>query len=154
MEAGTQAQSQRDNREPPSVNRGQYEVVPPTSTGFPVSSGQHPDSSGGSTALCHPQVSASVSSLIVEADPVFMVCLSWSHSLNPCSQTTKPSLSQILVFFFYPWSLHHRGSCSLCSFRSRPERSPHFLLIFAVTLTRFTASISHSSEMPFFLNYL
>ena len=75
----------RDNHEPSSVNKGQYEATPATSTCFPVSSGQHPDSSGGSTALCHPQVSASVSSLILEADPVFIVCLSWSHSLNPCS---------------------------------------------------------------------
>ena len=57
----------RDNHEPSSVNKGQYEAMPATSTGFPVSSGQHPDSSGGSTALCHPQVSASVSSLILEA---------------------------------------------------------------------------------------
>ena len=53
--------------------------------GFPVSSGQHPDSLGGSTALCHPQVSASVSSPILGGDPVLMVSLSWSHSLSPCS---------------------------------------------------------------------
>ena len=110
MEAGTQAQSQRDNRELSSVNKGQYEAMPPTSTCFPVSSGQHPDSSGGSTALCHPQVSASVSSLILEADPILMVCLSWSHSLSPCSQTPKPSLSWILVFLLpliitSPWLL-------------------------------------------------
>ena len=86
-----------DYQQVSSMNKGQSAGRPPTSTGFPVSSGQHPDSSDGSTALCHPQVTASVSSLILGADPVLMVSLSWSHSLSPCSQTPKPSLSRILV---------------------------------------------------------
>ena len=97
MEAGTYAQSEIDYQQMSSMNKGQSAGRPPTFTGFPVSSGQHPDSSDGSTALCHPQVTASVSSLILGADPVLMVSLSWSHSLSPCSQTPKPSLSRILV---------------------------------------------------------
>ena len=58
---------------------------PPPSAGFPMSSGQHADSSGGSTALCHPQVAARVSSLILGVDPILLVSLSCSHSLSPCS---------------------------------------------------------------------
>ena len=65
----------RENHELSSVNKGRCEGRPPTSTGFPVSSEQHLDSSGGSTALCHPQVAARVSSLILGADPVlWSVC--------------------------------------------------------------------------------
>ena len=110
MEAGTYAQSETDYQQMSSMNKGPSAGRPPTSTGFPVSSGQHPDSSGGSTALCHPQVTASVSSLILGADPILMVSLSWSHSLSPCSQTPKPSLSWILVFLLpliitSPWLL-------------------------------------------------
>ena len=75
----------RENHELSSVNKGRCEGRPPTSTGFPVSSEQHLDSSGGSTALCHPQVAARVSSLILRADPVLMVSLSWSHLRSPCS---------------------------------------------------------------------
>ena len=75
----------RENHELSSVNKGRCEGRPPTSTGFSVSSGKHLDSSGGSTALCHPQVAARVSSLILGADPVLMVSLFWSHLLSPCS---------------------------------------------------------------------
>ena len=73
MEVGTYAQSEIDNQQMSSMNKGQSAGRPPTLTGFPVSSRQHPDSSGGSTALCHPQVAASVSSLTWELSP-----FSWS----------------------------------------------------------------------------
>ena len=123
------------------MNKGRCEGRPPTSTGFPVTSGQHPDSSGGSTAICHPQVAARVSSLILGANP---------HSLGQSVLVTftlvrvhKHQNLRVsdLSFYSYLWSLYHCCPSAFCSFRSRPERSPHLLLIFSVMLTRFTASV-------------
>ena len=53
---------------------------------------------------------------------------------------SKTSVSD-LSFYFYLQSLNHHGSCSFCSFRSWPVRSPRLLPIFSVTLIRFTASM-------------
>ena len=54
---------------------------------------------------------------------------------------TKTFSVSDLSCYIYLWPLYHCCPCSFSSFRSRPARSPHLLLIFAVMLTRFTASI-------------
>ena len=118
------------------MNKGQCAGTPPTSAGFPVSSGlcqclqPHPGNQPRSPGQSP------------------LVTFTWSLFID-----TKTSVSD-LSFYFYLQSLNHHGSCSFCSFRSWPVRSPHLLPIFSVMLIRFTASMFPSSEMPLSFDYL
>ena len=110
----------------------------------------------GYSALCHPQGPASVSSLILGADPFLMVHSAlgtFTFSLFPKSNTFSVS---DLSSCSYLWPLSHRGLGPLSSFRSRlrevspslPDNLCHFHQVL-LSLPQ-----SSSLEMPFSIGYL
>ena len=98
--------------------------------------GKIPTPHGGYTALCRPQGPAPASSweLNLFSWLVLSALVTFTFSLFT---NTKTFSVLALSSRSYLLSSNHHGSCPLCSFRSRPEISPHPLLTISVTLTRF-----------------
>lgn len=111
---------------------------PPTLIGFPVSSGQHPDSSGGSTALCHPQSLPVSPASSWELTPFsWSVCPGHVHLVLVHKHKTF-SVSD-LGFYACLWSLITVALA--LSVPSGLTSEVSRFLPYSVTLIRFTASI-------------